>query len=202
MTAICFVCNLPILSHQVGLVWQGGNGWDDILREQMEEITLKQRLGGRRDSAAQITTESPPTETAETSPPVSRRRRRSSLAQLTDILREWSGTGMGGGGSGSGSGGGGGGTGGGKGRPKGITRRETLADIAKTLPFGRSNTLTSSRKRRESSVDSGVKSSSSSKSRRDSKTDFRADIAKLLNTRRDSIITPSVSKPRRRGSGE
>lgn len=24
MTAICFVCNLPIMSHQVGLVWQGG----------------------------------------------------------------------------------------------------------------------------------------------------------------------------------
>lgn len=199
MTAICFVCNLPILSHQVGLVWQGGNGWDDILREQMEETTLKQRLGGRRDSAAQITTESPPTETAETSPPVSRRRRRSSLAQLTDILREWSGTGMGGGGGGSGSGGGKAGGG----RPKGITRRETLADIAKTLPFGRSNTLSSSRKRRESSVDSGIKSSSS-KGRRDSKTDFRADIAKLLNNRRDSIITPSsnVSQPRRRGSGE
>lgn len=204
MTAICFVCNLPILSHQVGLVWQGGNGWDDILREQMEETTLKQRLGGRRDSAAQITTESPPTETAETSPPVSRRRRRSSLAQLTDILREWSGTGMGGGGGGGGAGGGGK-AGAGGGRPKGITRRETLADIAKTLPFGRSNTLTSSRKRRESSVDSGVKSSSSKGGgvRRDSKTDFRADIAKLLNNRRDSIITPSsVSQPRRRGSGE
>lgn len=202
MTAICFVCNLPILSHQVGLVWQGGNGWDDILREQMEETTLKQRLGGRRDSAAQITTESPPTETAETSPPVSRRRRRSSLAQLTDILREWSGTsGMGGGGGGGGGGAGGKGAGG---RPKGITRRETLADIAKTLPFGRSNTITSSRKRRESSVDSGVKSSSSSKGggRRDSKTtDFRADIAKLLNNRRDSIITPSsMSQPKRRGS--
>lgn len=35
MTAICFVCNLPILSHQVGLVWQGGNGWDDLVREQV-----------------------------------------------------------------------------------------------------------------------------------------------------------------------
>ncbi|KAE9545072.1 hypothetical protein AGLY_000615 [Aphis glycines] len=215
MTAICFVCNLPILSHQVGLVWQGGNGWDDILREQMEETTIKQRLGGRRDSAAQITTESPPTETAETSPPVSRRRRRSSLAQLTDILREWSGTSMGGGGVGGGGGGGaarrwrrkrsGGGGGKSGGRPKGITRRETLADIAKTLPFGRSNTITSSRKRRESSVDSGVKSlSSKGGGRRDSKTDFRADIAKLLNNRRDSIITPSSvsQQPRRRGSGD
>jgi len=74
MTAICFVCNLPILSHQVGLVWQGGNGWDDLMREQVEESTLRQRLG-RRDSAAQITSISPPTETRETSPPVCRRRR-------------------------------------------------------------------------------------------------------------------------------
>lgn len=198
MTAICFVCNLPILSHQVGLVWQGGNGWDDILREQMEETTLKQRLGGRRDSAAQITTESPPTETAETSPPVSRRRRRSSLAQFTDLLREWGGGG-GTGASGTGSGGKA------ASRPKGITRRETLADIAKTLPFGRSNTVTG--KRRESSVDSGFKSTSSkgiSNAGREFKPDFRYDIAKMLNTRRDSIITPSsVAQPsRRRGSAE
>lgn len=35
MTAICFVCNLPIMSHQVGLVWSGGNGWDDLMREQV-----------------------------------------------------------------------------------------------------------------------------------------------------------------------
>lgn len=70
MTAICFVCNLPILSHQVGLVWQGGNGWDDLVREQVEESTLRQRLGpGRRDSAAQISCVTPPTETRETSPP-------------------------------------------------------------------------------------------------------------------------------------
>jgi hypothetical protein len=58
------------MSHQVGLVWQGGNGWDDLVREQVEESTLRQRLGaGRRDSAAQITSISPPTETQETSPP-------------------------------------------------------------------------------------------------------------------------------------
>lgn len=54
MTATCFVCNLPILQHQVGLVWAGGNGWDDLMREQLEESTLRQRLGGRRDSSAQI----------------------------------------------------------------------------------------------------------------------------------------------------
>ena len=65
MTAICFVCNLPIMSHQVGLVWQGGNGWDDLMREQEEESTIRQRLGGRRDSAAQISGASPPS----TSPP-------------------------------------------------------------------------------------------------------------------------------------
>lgn len=35
MSAICFVCNLPIMSHQVGLIWTGGNGWDDIIREQV-----------------------------------------------------------------------------------------------------------------------------------------------------------------------
>ena len=45
MTAICFVCNLPILTHQVGLKWKGGNGWDDLVREQLEEATLKERLG-------------------------------------------------------------------------------------------------------------------------------------------------------------
>lgn len=38
MTSICFVCNLPIMSHQVGLVWQGTNGWDEMVREQ---VTVK-----------------------------------------------------------------------------------------------------------------------------------------------------------------
>lgn len=40
MTAICFVCNLPIMSHQVGLVWQGGNGWDEMIREQVSKRKL------------------------------------------------------------------------------------------------------------------------------------------------------------------
>lgn len=40
MTAICFVCNLPIMSHQVGLVWSGGNGWDDLMREQVKFIYI------------------------------------------------------------------------------------------------------------------------------------------------------------------
>ena len=34
----CFVCNLPILSHQVGLTWQGGSSVDDLLREQMDMV--------------------------------------------------------------------------------------------------------------------------------------------------------------------
>ena len=37
--AQCFVCNLPILSHHSGLKWQGGNGVDDLLREQMERVS-------------------------------------------------------------------------------------------------------------------------------------------------------------------
>lgn len=187
MTAICFVCNLPILSHQVGLVWQGGNGWDDYMREQLEESTLKARLGGRRDSSAQITTISPPTETQETSPP--RRRRRSSLAQLTDILKDWGGSAT-------------------RKRNKELVRRETLADLAKSLPWPRSDT---NRKRRESSVDSGVKSSSSRSHQDGQYSTARADIYQLLNrstTRRPSntVYTSDVRRSSaeagRRGSGE
>ncbi|KAJ3658730.1 hypothetical protein Zmor_010454 [Zophobas morio] len=196
MTAICFVCNLPILSHQVGLVWQGGNGWDDLVREQVEESTIRQRLGGRRDSATQICSISPPTETQETSPPTSgtTRRRRSSLAQLTDILREWGGST--------------------KSRQKQLCRRETLADLARSLPWGRQSTteagptpsISTSRKRRESSADSGIRSMGS-KSRRDSHhtaiSDFRSEVAKLWQRRESNtptMITASTSP--RRGSGE
>ncbi|XP_026675723.1 uncharacterized protein PB18E9.04c [Diaphorina citri] len=192
MSAVCFVCNLPILSHQVGLVWQGGNGWDDLVREQVEESTLRQRLGtGRRDSAAQITSISPPTETQETSPPITARRRRSSLAQLTDILREW------------------GGSSAAKARNKEqLTRRETLADIAKSLPWAKANTdvpgSAAMKKRRESSADSGVKSSSS-KSRQDSHTsailDFRSDLARLWS-RKDSTVVEAKNAQNRRGSTE
>ncbi|XP_076752653.1 rap GTPase activating protein radish isoform X1 [Xylocopa sonorina] len=205
MTAICFVCNLPILNHQVGLVWQGGNGWNDILREQVEESTLRQRLGtGRRDSATQITSTSPPNETQESSR-THQRRRRSSLAQLTDILREWSG----GGGSGKGE------------RGNKLCRRETLADIAKSMPWSRQTTTDAShlerfRKRRESSVDSGIRSQASVKSRRDSAiSDFKNDIARLWGKKDaapqpqppPAVIPPtyrgsSDSRGSRRGSGE
>jgi len=172
MTAVCFVCNLPILSHQVGLVWQGGNGWDDLMREQLEESTLKARLGGRRDSSAQITTISPPTETQETSPPP-RRRRRSSLAQLTDIFKDWGGSAA-------------------RKRKEQFTRRETLADLTKSLPWNKSE---NTRKRRESSVDSGVKSSSS-KSRPDSQySNARPEIYRLLSASRRQSTTAYSSDP-------
>ncbi|XP_031776631.1 uncharacterized protein LOC100122885 isoform X2 [Nasonia vitripennis] len=201
MTAICFVCNLPILSHQVGLVWQGGNGWDEIVREQLEESTLKQRLGtGRRDSAAQI---SPPNELQEPSP-INRGagRRRSSLAQLTDLLREW-----GGGGSSTSN------KTGGSTRSNKLSRRETLADIAaRSLAWSRQTTTDSShlaslRKRRESSVDSGIRSQVSTKSRRDSAiSDFKNDLARLWG-KKDSVSQPQppptvISPTPRRGSGE
>ncbi|KAL1506052.1 hypothetical protein ABEB36_005484 [Hypothenemus hampei] len=195
MTALCFVCNLPILSHQVGLVWQGGNGWDDLVREQLEESTIRQRLGGRRDSATQICSISPPTETQETSPPAGGRRRRSSLAQLTDILREW---------------------GGAKKQQKQLHRRETLADLARSLPWGRQTTTETgptpsicTKKRRESSADSGIRSMGS-KSRRDSHhnaiSDFKMEVAKLWQRRESvttstTIVSPS-SVTARRDSGE
>lgn len=187
MTATCFVCNLPIMQHQVGLVWSGGNGWDDMMREQLEESTIRARLGGRRDSSAQATGTSPPS----TSPAGAPRRRRSSLAQLTDILREWSG-------------------GGSKRTAKApLNRRETLADLARSLPWGRtsndSNTQTVSttittvgsviqpspglKKRRESSAEVGLKS----RSRRDSQS---ADLK--LWARRESPNDREREKERER----
>ena len=83
--------------------------------------------------------------------PGNQRRRRSSLAQLTDILREWSGGTK-------------------RNQKPPLNRRETLADLARVLPWGRANTEISTqctsgpprnpplRKRRESSADSGIKS--------------------------------------------
>ncbi|ENN80633.1 hypothetical protein YQE_02946, partial [Dendroctonus ponderosae] len=186
MTALCFVCNLPILSHQVGLVWQGGNGWDDLVREQLEESTIRQRLGGRRDSATQICSISPPTEMQESSPPAGGRRRRSSLAQLTDILREW---------------------GGAKKQQKQLHRRETLADLARSLPWGRQTTAETGPtpsictktevaklwQRRESVTTTTIVSPSSVSARRDSGESSRSG-------RRDS--TSYSQHASRRGSGE
>lgn len=118
-------------------------------------------MGGRRDSAAQISGQSPP---STSPPPTNRNRRRSSLAQLTDILREWSG--------------------GPKRNAKPpLNRRETLADLARSLPWHRiSNDQYTPQghapplqKRRESSCDSGIKSM---RSRRDS---HNSELAKIWN---------------------
>lgn len=101
---------------------------------QLEEYTIQQRLGGRRDSAAQIST--PP----NISPPIGNQcRRRSSLAQITEILKEWS-------------------SGGSKRTNKQLSRRETLADLGRSIQ-GRfvsdkgSSSNSTVRKRRESSAD-------------------------------------------------
>lgn len=98
---------------------------------------------------------------------------------------------------------------------KQLCRRETLADLARSLPWGRQTTtesgptpsITTHRKRRESSADSGIRSMGS-KSRRDSHytalSDFRTEVAKLWQRRESNtttIISPSTSMPRR-GSGE
>lgn len=178
MSAICFVCNLPILSHQVGLVWEGGNGYDEM---QSESSSPRPRVG-RRDSAAQITTIEPPREVRETSPPTTRRRR-SSLAQLTDILRDW-------------------------GRrdvpeqrststcttatttpvahltrraSRELSRRESLADMAKSLPWRRKDSVVEVPR-----IKARRQSSAEMKKRRQSGTDIRTDIAKFL-ARRESV---------------
>ena len=92
----CFVCNLPIQSHQVGLVWQGGNGVDDLLREQVNQDIIRGRLGRghRRDSSAQMTTIDPDDcvglyGSDASTPPMTGKRRRSSLAHLGDLIHSW-----------------------------------------------------------------------------------------------------------------
>ncbi|KAF2356463.1 hypothetical protein FHG87_012779 [Trinorchestia longiramus] len=176
MSVICFVCNLPILSHQVGLLWEGGNGWDDI---QSDDSTPRATRTGRRDSSAQITTIDPPTEVQETSPPTSRRRR-SSIAQLTDILRDWGRRDTENRSTGTST------------STSSLIRRESrdsrvhrdsLAEIAKSLPWGsrRDSAATEVPKikmRRESSTES--------RKRRQSGTDIKNDIAKLF-TKRESV---------------
>ncbi|XP_071749339.1 uncharacterized protein rsh isoform X3 [Lepeophtheirus salmonis] len=146
----CFVCNLPILSHQVGLVWQGSNGVDDILRDQIEMDIVQGRLGnnaGKRDSIAQITTIESPFD-CYNSPPDGRsgKKRRSSLAHLGDIFRDWSLKDRDKGGDSSGT---------------SQQRRGTLADLGRTFggggPRKKGNDLDFlskiSKKRRESSAD-------------------------------------------------
>lgn len=152
-------------------------------------------MGGRRDSSAQAG-QSPPS----TSPPPNRNRRRSSLAQLTDILREWSGTGSK------------------RNQKPPLNRRETLADLARSLPWHRiSNDQYPSppsghppplRKRRESSADSGIKSM---RSRRDSHTSELAKIWNRKDAEKENQEIPNVAvstessttrNGSRRGSGD
>ncbi|CAH2090457.1 unnamed protein product [Euphydryas editha] len=186
MTAICFVCNLPILSHQVGLVWAGGNGWDELTRSTLEETTLRQRLGNRRDSAAQVCCVSPPEPDVADQPRGGPRRRRSSLAQLTDILREW----------------GGGGSNAPRRQRAPLSRRETLADLARSLPWARHEPPP--RRRRDSSADSGIKSSASK--RRDSKAitphDFRSEFPTYLERKDSTIMSSRERRVKRRGSSD
>lgn len=158
---------------------------------QIPYIFICHRSGtGRRDSATQITSISPPNEPQESST-TNQRRRRSSLAQLTDILREWSG----GGASAKSE------------RGNKLYRRETLADIAKSLPWSRQTTTDAShlerlRKRRESSVDSGIRSQASTKSRKDSTiSELKNDIARLWGKKEtpQAQPPPTVISPTYRG---
>lgn len=124
--------------------------------------------------------------------PTNQRRRRSSLAQLSDIVRELSG------GSSSGK----------SNRGNKLCRRETLADIAKFMPWSRQTTdasyLERLRKRRESSVDSRITSQASTKSRKESSiSDMRNDFVKLWskkNTTQQQQTPKVISPTPRRGT--
>lgn len=113
------------------------------------------------------------------------------MTRLTDILREWSG----------------GGSSGKSERGNKLYRRETLADIAKSLPWSRQTTTDAShlerlRKRRESSVDSGIRSQASTKSRKDSTiSELKNDIARLWGKKEtpQPQPPPTVISPTYRG---
>lgn len=144
-------------------------------------------MGGRRDSAIQISGQSPP---STSPPPTNRNRRRSSLAQLTDILREWSGTSSK------------------RNQKPPLNRRETLADLARSLPWHRiSNDQYTPQgqtqghpapKRRESSCDSGIRSL---RSRRDSHSSEQQKNQDVPNVSITSESTP-IRNGSRRGSGD
>lgn len=104
---------------------------------------------------------------------------------MTDILREW----------------------GGGGAPRRqqrapLSRRETLADLARSLPWARHEPPV--RRRRDSSADSGIKSMNSK--RRDSKAaqqDFRADFPNYWDRRDSTTVVPTRERrSKRRGSRE
>ncbi|XP_065565417.1 uncharacterized protein LOC136030399 isoform X2 [Artemia franciscana] len=141
---VCFVCNLPILSHQVGLVWKGGNGLDEFSTPTPPLTAFRGRFG-RRDSATQLTCmgSQGPYCGAAASNGSDRGRRRSSLAQLTDIIRDWSTRDR---------------SVPGRSTQRQVSRRESLADLARNLPWSRKDSSADStsskyRRRRESVVD-------------------------------------------------
>lgn len=156
--------NTP-LTWQVGLVWKGGSGAD--------EFVASQPIPSRRaDSISPMAAVEPP------SPPGRQRRRRSSLAQLTELIRDW---GRGGGGTGT------------ERRLPGTARRDTLADLARALPFGRRDSdwkepssATSQPAPRTGRRRSLALGQIKSKRRRDSGSDLRVDITKV-RTARESV---------------
>ena len=164
MSAICFVCSLPILSHQVGLVWKGGSGADEFAASQPI-------LTRRRDSTAP-----PPGAAVEPlSPPGRPRRRRSSLAQLTDLIRDW-------------------GRGGGDRRRAELARCETVADAPpRSLPLARRDSdsrelppltrLAEAVPPRAGRRQSLAEGSLSKGKRRGESSDLRSDISRLLACR-------------------
>lgn len=104
---------------------------------------------------------------------------------MTDILREW-----GGGGSAP------------RRQRAPLSRRETLADLARSLPWARHEPPP--RRRRDSSADSGIKSMASK--RRDSKAapqDFRSEFPNYWDRKDSTTIMPSRERRvKRRDSGD
>ena len=181
----CFVCNLPIQSHQVGLLWQGGNGVDDLLREQVDRDIIRGRLGRRRrrDSSSQITTIDADDMGMGYDGSTTSQRRRGSFAQLGEMLQSW----------------------GSKDREKyergvgidsGSTRRGTLAEISRNIPWMRresqAEVMSKIRKRRETSADITI-------FRKSSIVDLKTDISRILSrqpseNREDFDIRPNYER--------
>ena len=161
---------------------------DDLLRDQVDQDIIRGRLGRghRRDSSAQITTIDTDDcvgiyGSGTTTPPLNSKRRRSSLAQVADFIGSLASRDKGDenrklerGASGGAGGGGGCGVGGAQ---PGHSRRGTLAEISKNLPWGRresqAEVMSKIRKRRETSADITI-------FRKSSAMDMRPDINRYL----------------------
>ena len=184
-------------------MWQGGNGVDDLLRDQVDQDIIRGRLGRghRRDSSAQITTIDADEYgySGLNTPPHNSKRRRSSLAQLGELLHSWGsrdrekycreeeGRGV-------------------RAAPQG-SRRGTLSEISKSLPWVRresqAEVISKIRKRRETSADITI-------IRKSSIVDIKHDISRIMSFRQDSVgkgsphqeESPEFSRPlyERRGT--